>query len=576
MPEDAGKKKFIKDFLQRVRVGEGLIEDIWIERAVRVPGSPGEGSTAQSLSGRSISNITELLEDDIRHSFDDGYFTFRIVSALKGSGKTSLLTYLHELTKTQPTHKQFSIVSRFPLTNVAAMGGSYDFSIKFYCYVLAETFWKLITDSKPIVQSKAKIILSDYLEQTEVNQLVTASRLETFRPKFIKYFSGIAIVFEEFFFEVLNEVSQIEPRYTFAYLIDEFDGLEGKPKERGEMLSLMRALIKRAAQEFGSKIRLFIYLVGTSENIKNFFSEDPVIESLVGHQVANLNAGYGNEFEMIRNKIDERIRGAFGGYKNFDKAWGEIKKLSLNPSQTLRGFCQEYAVAILGIYERYFEEEPEKCFEGNARDLVEAQCKQQWQNYLSHKSYTISQVSTTAILEGHAFDCYVELLHNGSCVAKCFGEAKNYELLSGHLEIFSRWLTDVRFNSHANPSTPVDLAFMIAPSCPNLLRRKLELRDIHFIQSNKIVKIVRKDIVDDQVDSKDGSSATDLNTAGKELIAVAFKGTGIKGKTIDRLISSRLSKAYENLDELAANLNLTPAVREKLQRKLENNQICFL
>lgn len=104
MPEDAGKKKFIKDFLQQVKPGEGFVEDIWIERVVRLPESEGEGSTARSLSGRPISNITQLLEDDLRHTFDEGYFTFRFVAALVGSGKTSVLAYLQELTKTKPTY----------------------------------------------------------------------------------------------------------------------------------------------------------------------------------------------------------------------------------------------------------------------------------------------------------------------------------------------------------------------------------------------------------------------------------------------------------------------------------------
>lgn len=571
MPEDAGKKKFIKDFLQRIRVGEGFIEDIWIERAVKLPGSQGEGATAQSLSGRAITNVTELLEDDLRHSFDDGYFTFRIVSALKGSGKTSLLTYLHELTKTKLTYKQFSIVSRFPLTNITTMGGEYDFSVKFYCYILAETFWKLLTNSELSVKNKAKSILNDYLEQSEVNQLVTASKLETFRPKFIRYFSKIGIIFEEFFFDVLKEIFQIEPRYTFAYLIDEFDGLEKRPNELQQTLSLIRALIKRSAQEFGSKIRLFIYLVGTSDNIRNFFSEDPVIASLVSHQVINLHGGYGNEIEMIKTKIDERIKGAFKGYKDFDKAWKEIKRLSLTPGQTLREFCQEYAVAVLEIYERYFKEEPEKSFEGNARDLVKAQCNQQWQSYLAQKAYTLSPVSTTTTLGGHAFDCYVELLHNSACVSRCFGEAKNYELLSGHLETFNQWLEDVNFKPLTINGTPPDLAFMIAPSCPSLLQRKLELRDICFILSNKVI-----DNTSSAGSSEQKLSVVNINTSEKELITTAFRGTRIQAKTIDKLINTRTNKSYKDLDTLVFDLKLTVNAKSVLQKKLEDGEICFL
>jgi hypothetical protein len=366
---------------------------------------------------------------------------------------------------------------------------------------------------------------------------------------------------------VLDEISQVEPRYTFAYLLDEFDGLEKKTTELQQVLSLIRALIKRSAQNFQSKIRLFVYLVGTSENIKNFFSEDPVIESLVGHQVINLNAGYGNEFEMIRTKIDERIQGAFKGYKNFDNAWKEIKSILLEPGQTLRGFCQEYAMAVLKVYEQYFKEEPEKIFEGNARDLVEARCKQQWQSYLNQKAYTLSSVSTTTILAGHAFDCYIELLHNGTCAARCFGEAKNYELLSSHLETFNRWLEDVKFKPSTADRTVPDLAFMIAPSCPSLLKRKLELKDIHFIPADKIIDpppVIKPLLV------------VNIKTATKDAIVAALKGTGIRGKQVDQLISLRSNKSYQNIDELASDLNLTPNLKGKLQKKFEDGKVCFL
>jgi hypothetical protein len=573
MPEDAGKKKFIKDFLQRVRVGEGLIEDIWIERAVRLPGSTDKGSTAQSLSGRPINSITELLEDDLRHTFDDGYFTFRIVSALKGSGKTSLLTYLHELTKTNLIYKNFSIVSRFSLTNLASMGGNQSFGVKFYCYILAETFWRLLTASELSVKSTAINILNEYLEQSEVNQLITASKLEVFRSKFISYFSDISIVFEEFFFEVIDKVSKVEPRYTFVYLIDEFDGLEKKPSELQQISLLIRALIKRAAQEFESKIRLFIYLVGTSENIRSFFDEDPVLESLVGNQVSNLHAGYENEFEMIRGKIDKRIEGAFKGYKDFTKAWQEIKSVTLSPARDLRRFCREYAAAVLEIHERYFKEEPEKSFEGNARALVESQCRQIWKTHLSQKSYVLSPVSTTTVLEGHAFDCYVELLHNGSCVARCFGEAKNYELLSSHLETFVQWLENVGFKPSTTDGTPPDVAFMIASSCPSLLQRKLELKNIQFIQSHKVISSKPDQ---DNTSLNNQNSGININTADKSLLLVAFKGTGVKETTIRRLLEHKKNKPYENLEALVSDLKLTPNVKTKLKKKLDGGEICFL
>jgi hypothetical protein len=564
MPEDAGKKKFIKDFLQRVKAGEGFIEDIWIDRLVRLPGLEGEGSTARSLSGRPVGKITELLEDDLRHCFDEGYFTFRFIAALVGSGKTSLLTYLFELTKTKETYENFSIVSRFPLSDLLTTGGSQSFSIKFYCYILALTFWTLLKESDQSIQETAKRILDDYLEKTEVDQLVAATRFMPFRSKISKYFAKNEVVFEEFFFEVISEVSTIEPRFTFVYLIDELDSLQNFPNELQETRSLIKALIKRAFQKFGSKIRLFIYLVGTSNNIESFISEDSVIESLVGHQVINLSKGYGNEFEQIRIKIDERIKGAFEGYKNFPKAWKEIKSISLNPAQNLRRFCQEYATAVLEVHERHFNEEPEKRFEGNARELVEAQCRQKWKTYLSQKSYTLSSVSTTTILEGHAFDCYIELLHNGACVARGFGEAKNYELLSSHLEVFKAWLDDVKFKPLADGTTPPDLAFIIAPSCPALLCRKLELENIHFLPSEKVIQ---DDSFKNNEELQDELSIN-INTAEKELLIAAFKGTGIRKTTIDKLMSFRQDKVYQHLEEVAEDLKLTSKVQEKLRKKM--------
>jgi hypothetical protein len=573
MPEDAGKKKFIKDFLQRVKTGEGLIEDIWIERAVRNPGSTGEGSTARSLSGRPINNITELLEDDLKHSFDDGYFSFRIVSALKGSGKTSLLTYLHELTKTKSTCKDLSVVSRFALTNITMMGGDYDFSVKFYCHILAETFWTLLNNPDLSIKNRSREILIDYLGKPEVDQLVAASKLQTFRPNFIKYFSNIAIVFEEFFFDLIHEICKISPQYTFVYLIDEFDGLEKREHEFQQSLLIVRSLIKRAAQEFESKIHLFIYLVGTSDNIKFIFTEDPVIESLVAHQVINLNTGYENEFELIRNKIDGRIKEAFKGYKKFDIAWREIKDLKPDSGQTLRGFCKDYATKVLEIYETHFKEEPEKEFEGNARNLVEAECRKQWGKYLAQNSYDLSAVSTTTVLEGHAFDCYLELLHNGSCVARSFGEAKNYELLSNHLGTLDKWLQDVKFKPSSSDKNPSDLAFMIAPACPSLLQRKLELKNIYFIQSGKVVDNAPG--VDKGEGKEQKTSAVNINTAPKDLIVTAFRGTSIKGTTVDRLLNTRTSRRYTNVDELATKLKLTPSSKEKLQKKLKEEKICF-
>ena len=567
MPEDAGKKRFIKDFLQQVKRGEDFIEDIWIERVIKLPGSDGEGSTARSLSGRQIFTITQMLEDDLKHTFDDGYFTFRFVAALVGSGKTSLLTYLHELTKTQPTYQNHSIVVQFQLSDIQMGGSSQSFIDKLYCHILADTFWQLLHNPNlASIKNVSERILSDFLESTDVAQLKAASRLMPFRNKFKNYITKGVDGFEEFFFDVISEISDVDPKFSFVYLTDELDALEKFPNEIQETRLLFKQLIRRAFQQFKSKIRLLIYLVGTSNNVGSFIAEDSVIESLVGEFVINLNKGYSNEFDQIKAKIEERIKGAYKGYKDFDQAWQEIQNIKLNPTNTLREFCREYATAVLEIHQRYFSEAPEQVFEGHARELVEAECKQLWEKYLKLAVYKLSAVSTTSVLLGHAFDCYVELLHNGKTVARAFGEAKNYELLSGHLQTFEEWLNDVNFKPSTSDGYPFDLAFMIAPSCPSLLQRKLELKNIQFIKSKK---------VDHTPPPPPPPNAVNINTADKASLIAAFKGTRVTQKTIDKLITSRQRKSYTNLPSLASDLNFTAPVRQKLQAKIDQGEICF-
>ncbi|MBG1266899.1 hypothetical protein [Nostoc sp. WHI] len=582
MPEDAGKKRFIKDFLQQVKSGAGFIDDIRIERIVRPPGSDGEGSTAKSLSGRQISNITQLLEDDLSHTFDNGYFTFRFVAAVVGSGKTSLLTYLHELTKTQPTYENHSVVIQFQLSDIQMGGSSQSFIDKLYCHILADTFWQLLhnVNLSPSVTNIAEGILSDYLDKSEVAQLKATNKLMPFRNKFKQYINNGVYGFEEFFFDVVSSISAIDPRFSFVYLTDELDVLEKFYNEIKETRLLFKQLIKRAFQQFKSKIRLLIYLVGTSGSVGSFIAEDSVIESLVGDLVINLNKGYSNEFDLIKAKIAERIKGAYEGYKDFNQAWQEIQDIRLNPANTLREFCQEYGSALLEIHEKYFKEAPEQLFEGNARELVEAQCRTKWASYLSKSAYTLSAVSTTTVLSGHAFDCYVELLHNGTSVARAFGEAKNYELLSGHLQTFEKWLSDVNFKPDTNPP---ELAFMIAPSCPSLLHRKLELKNIQFIESEKVSPKQTSAPTPDSTSSTSSSStsstssptAININKADKDKLIVAFKGTGVKQTTIDKLINLRQRKSYVNLKSLASDLKFTDAVRKKLQEKLDKAEIRF-
>ena len=196
-------------------------------------------------------------------------------------------------------------------------------------------------------------------------------------------------------------------------------------------------------------------------------------------------------------------------------------------------------------------------------------------------------------MRGHAFDCYVELLHNNIPVARAFGEAKNYELLSSHFNTFKQWLDDVNFKPFTSDGIPPDLAFMIAPSCSPLLQRKLELRNIRFIQSDKAIAIPievigstsRLEKIDlpatnwisstfnpDTTIISDTSNATNINTANKYNLTEALKGTGIRQATIDRIIKLR---PYKNLDVMVSKLKFTLPVKSKLQNKLDIKEICF-
>ncbi|NEQ73131.1 MAG: hypothetical protein F6K23_08605 [Okeania sp. SIO2C9] len=602
MPEDAGKKRYIRKFLQQIQPGEGYVENIWVERDVRLPGKEGEDdttTTAESLSGNSsISNITELLRDDLKHTFDDRFFTFRFVAAFLGSGKTSLLTYLHELTTTQSNYEKHSVVIQFPLSHLRTVGSSHNFSIKLYCYILGDTFWQLIHNQNllPDVKEVAKNILEEFDAGSLLNTGTREEiKLNPFRSKFSKFFATSEVNFVELFFDVISQVTKVDPRFTFVYLTDELDSLEKFPEEIEETRLIFRALLKQAVQKFRASIPLLIYLVGTSDNVSSLIQEDSVLKSLVKDSVINLSSGSNKEFMMIKQEIDDRIKGAYKGYKNFNSAWQEIENIPWKTPTNFRDFCQYYSGKVLEIHERYFAEAEEQKFEGDARGLVEAKCREKWGKYLNKKVYTLSTVETTKVIPGkktgekHALDCYVELLHNGTQVARGFGEAKNYELLSSHLEIFSKWLDDFEFNPYLSDNNPPELAFMIAPSCSSLLEKKLELQNIEFIQADKVIdkksttspssknSTVDKIIEIKSTSSSDSKSSTavNINTANEAELIITFRGTNVKKKTIQKLLNNRNSNHYKDLNHLVSDLKFSDNVKAKLQVKLDHEEISF-
>ncbi|MGB3509992.1 MAG: hypothetical protein WBA93_12265 [Microcoleaceae cyanobacterium] len=600
MAEDAGKKRYIRGFLQQIQPGEGYVGNIWIERDVRLPGIEGEGyTTAKSLSGNSsISNITELLLDDLKYTFERRFFTFRFVAALLGSGKTSLLTYLHELTKIQSNYEKHSVVIQFPLSDLRTVGSSHNFSIKLYCYILGDTFWQLIHNQKllPEVKEVAKNILEEFDAGSLLN---TGSRdkikLNPFRSKFTKFFATSEVNFAELFFDVISKVTEVDPKFTFVYLTAELDSLEKFPQEIEETRVFFRALLKHAVQKFGASIPILIYLVGTSDNVSSLIEGDSVLKSLVKGSVINLSSGSNKEFMMIKQEIDERIKGAYKGYKNFNNAWQDIHNIPFNQAKNFREFCQDYAGKVLEIHERYFSEAEEQKFEGDARELVKAECQKRWVKYLTQKAYTLSAVETTKVIQGkktgqkHALDCYVELLHNNRVIARAFGEAKNYKLIIEHLNDFNLWLDDLGFKPYHSENAPPDLAFMIAPSCPERLKRKLELQNIEFIQADKVIdkkyslsSDCTSSTIDKNIEIKSDSSsdlislkAININTANEAELIAAFRGSFVHTTTIQKLITRRKFNPYKDLTHLVSDLKSTEKVKARLQAKIDNGEICF-
>ena len=71
------------------------------------------------------------------------------------------------------------------------------------------------------------------------------------------------------------------------------------------------------------------------------------------------------------------------------------------------------------------------------------------------------------------------------------------------------------------------------------------------------------------------TTAVNINKASKNELVNAFRGSGVKRKTLDKLIELRDNRPCKNLDDLIAYLGTTENVKKKLQEKLDNNEICF-
>jgi uncharacterized protein YciU (UPF0263 family) len=596
MSENTRNQKFIRRLLERISDGGGFIEDIWIDREVKLPGAEGgEVCTARSYTGNSIVNLTELLKEDLRHSFELGRFTFRFVAANYGSGKTALLYYFYELITTE-AYSPCSIVIFFPLSDLLTMEGSESFSVKLTRYLLAQTFLELLQPNFALsARSKAENILKQILNDDQITALKsTLNSKAAFINQFNECFTGKKFSFEEFFLSVVHEISEINSYFTFVYLIDELDELRKYADHAQSTRSVIRALIKRAIQVYESDIRLIIYMVGISEEVDSFIKSDPVLRSHVSRKgIITLVAGRTDEFEKIKEKITERIEGAYRGYPNFEEARREIHNIQIDPdSNYLRGFCQDYADKILVIHEKYFKDVPEKSFEGSNNQFgerIKEECQRYWKDYLrdSRSKYKLLLISDSVKAEDHTFNCYARLIQNEQTVAYAYGGARNYELLNKHFDDFCKQLKSANFSTTKVHGDPPDFAFIIVPKCSDLLKKKLDSKNIQLITSrsqsqltvfdesrarklnNNIPEPNDKELLQE---SPTATVYRNINTPQKELLIEVLKGTFIRQKTVDTIINN---SPYKNWDDLVSRVKLTLNQKRKLQEKIERKELSF-
>lgn len=612
MAEDAGKKDDIREFLKRVNHGVKFIEDIWIEREVKQRGSEGKFNEAKSLSGRPISNITELLNDDLRYSFDDGSFTFRFIAAFPGSGKTTLLDYLRELIEVEPRYRRHTIVVQFPFNELLSESGNEGFGVKFYSYVLTRTFWELMKDSNTSLSKQIKDIAEKSLSRIIGDAKVAQLRLKVnsemdFTEQLSEFLSEKRTNFKRRFFDTIKYFLQVDPQATFVYLMDELDGLRTHQDYLQDARSIVRDLINEALG--GGNIRLMIYMVGISDDVETFIKADQALYSRVSDSVINLVAYRREECEQIRTKIESIIKAAYFGCKHFDEAWKEIEDVKLEPAHdysSLREFCKKFSGKLIEIHERYFHsfDRSFNKYESKARQLVEAQalakwseylgeypteesisaepsnsyrCHTKWKKYKGKSGFELLIAKTTTIIRGikeHAIDCYAELWHNGHQVAEAYGEAKNYPLTKEHIDTFHQWLAEFSYEPFPTDGNPPDLAFVISPSATDLQKRKLKIKGIEFIELERIDDLpanIEKENGDrKKPDPESSSNRISINTSSETILKTTLKADRFQAKTVEKLIASR---PYKDFNDLVSKTRFGSSIQKKLQDKINRGEI---
>ncbi|GAB4375912.1 MAG: hypothetical protein Kow00121_22180 [Elainellaceae cyanobacterium] len=591
MSEKAVRTKFIKDFLVNVRDGSNFIEDIWIEREIRSPEETGERykqvSKAYSLSGNTVTSTLELIEDDLKFTFEEGYFAFRLISASPGSGKTTLLQFLDEYLRTKNNYQNRSIVASFRFSALLPPEDGQTFFIKIYSYLLAITFWEILRSEavKPIAEKLLKELFSNdvfiSLNSIVINNLSFDFHfLEQFKEYFLK--SGRRSSPENLFFYVLDEVLKVENNFTFVYLIDDLDSLGYyDDKYTEETIALLRSLVSTVFdKKYRSKLRLMIYLAGVSDSAERFFNKDASFKSRIQKKVINLLEGRNDEYEKIKQKIDRRIKGAYSNSQKLSEIDNFIQGIPFENYSNLRDFCQSYASEILRFYEQLLKDIPETYFDGDDEtllNLIKLECERKWNTYLqTPNKYKFEQVLVPKKSNDYTFLGAARLVEDNHDVANAYVGARNYELLSQYVEEFLKQLKVHNFSPFDSTGRSKDIALIVAPKCSFLLQEKLKANNVHFIDSSELTRGIG------EVQAIEGTSSiclpVDVNLADEKQLSQVFKDFRLGPRAIDSIFKGQ---PYKNgLDDLCEvkenNRRIFGAKRRtKLESMIREQKICF-
>jgi len=595
MAENTFKKEEFRAFLYRVKLGRDFIEDIWVEREIEDSESDREICEAKSLSGKTVSNVTELLKDDLEYSFKRRSFAFRFISATPGSGKTTIQSYLCKLIDTNSEYKKSAIVVKFRFGKLLAQAGQESFGVKFFIYALAQTFWEIMRKDNEVLSEDIKLIAEKSLKGIIGDQEVFNLSRKTdnylgYCEQLISYLSEKKTNFQDLFFSNLQDFKKSPA--TFVYLMDELDSLYSSIHLQ-DCRIIMKELINSAtdATEDKKDLPMMVYVAGNNTFINDFIKPDKGLHRRVYSSTISLVSFRKDECEKIKSKIEERIYDAYNGCQDFSTAWQEIKKIQLEPNKhynNLGEFCTSFAEKIIEIHENNFDvyDRNFNQYENKARQIFEDNIKKQWYQFigdnftlqsdcqeglLGHHGHTkwqkwkgkngysilIAQSNTNLLYKNerkHSLDCYAELHKGDDLMAKAYGEAKNCALIKEHIDTFSQWLNDFDFKPLRNHP---DLALIFAPSCTELQLDKLELKYIKFIP---IKKFINPEVIN-------------VNKAKIDDLKTIFKGTRISSiNTFNKLIKG---SPYNNVEDLTKKMKFSDTCKIHLQNKFAKGEISF-